>query len=175
VVLGNVLVPIAAEAVHGDSYTTCVTYASASLELETVCVEPGPCATLTIPQTWFEDDHPAITYTGSSDWHEYAHPAASAGHLKFSTQTGAVAEFTFHGTGLRWMLAGGPIAGRARVYLDGAYLATVDLYRPGLALLTLEKTGLALDTYTVAIEVAGTKHPLSTGYYVDIDAFEVVR
>ena len=60
------------------------------------------------------------------------------------------------------------------VCLDGGYVATADLYRPHLTLRTLEKTGLALDTHTAAIEDSGEKNPASTGYYVDIDALEVV-
>jgi hypothetical protein len=92
--------------------------------------------------------------------------------LEVAGRLGGTAVCHEAGTGLRWHLAAGPMAGNARVYLDAAYLGTVDLYGPSLTLVTLGKTGLALDTYTVSIEVAGTKNPSSTGYLVDIDALE---
>jgi len=127
---------------------------------------------LLVMQLWFEDDDARIIYTGT--WSELSHAAASAGHLKYSDETDATAELTFEGTGARWMLAVGPMAGKADVYLDGGYVVTVDLYRPSLRLLTLEKTGLAPGAHTGRIEVSGTKNPSSSNYYVDIDAFEVV-
>ncbi len=124
------------------------------------------------PQLWFEDDDPAVTYTGA--WSELAHPAATAGRLAYSGEMGATAEVIFWGSGLRWMVAKGPMAGEADVYLDGEYRTTVDLYRSGLKLVTLEKTGLAPGAHTLTIEVSGEKNPNSSNYFVDIDAFEVV-
>ncbi len=116
------------------------------------------------PQLWFEDDDPAITYIGA--WAPYNHPAASAGHLKYSGQTGARIEFCFYGTGVRWHTARGPMGGKAKVWLDGAGPLVVDLYRPSLQLVTLEKTGLPLGWHCVVIEV--------TEGIVAVDAFEVV-
>ncbi len=119
-----------------------------------------------------EDDDPAITYTGT--WQQHNHPAASAGHLTYSGETGATAEFTFDGTGLRWHVAKGPMGGKAKAWLDGAGPLLVDLYSPSLQLVTLERTGLPVDAHTVVIEVSGEKNPASSNYFVDIDAFEVV-
>ncbi len=132
----------------------------------------GEVVHLGIVQIWFEDDDPAISYTGT--WSQYNHPAASAGHVTYSGQTGATAELTFEGTGLRWHVAKGPMLGKARAWLDGAGPLLVDLYNPSLTLVTLEKTGLSLGTHTVKVEVSGQKNPSSSNYIVDIDAFEVV-
>ncbi len=115
---------------------------------------------------------PTIAYTGA--WHQYSHPAASAGHLTYSRQTGARAELAFYGTGLRWTLAMGPMAGKAGIYLDGAWLGTVDLYSPSPRLQTLTREGLPRALRTITIEVSGEKNPSSTDHFVDIDAFEVV-
>ena len=126
---------------------------------------------LGIVPNWHDDDDSEITYTGT--WWQLAHPAASAGHVAYSGETGATAELTFEGTGLRWHLAKGPMCGKAKVWLNGKGPLVVDLYSPNLQLVTLQKTGLPLDTHTVTIEVSGTKNPSSTGCFVDIDAFEV--
>ncbi len=122
--------------------------------------------------SWLEDDDPAITYAG--DWRQLSHPAASAGHLTYSSEAGASAGLTFDGTGLKWRAAMGPMAGKANVYLDGACLGRVDLYRSSPRLVALERTGMPLDSHTVTIEVSGEKNPSSSNYFVDIDAFEVV-
>ena len=51
----------------------------------------------------------------------------------------------------------------------------VDLYSLSPQYQTvLEKTGLSPGDHTVAIEVSGQKNPQSKGYYINIDAFEVV-
>ncbi|MDH4179267.1 MAG: S-layer homology domain-containing protein, partial [Armatimonadota bacterium] len=114
-------------------------------------------------QTWFEDDDPAIIYYGL--WREYSHPAASDGHAKYCGDAGARAYFNFYGTGLRCVVGMAPMAGKARVYLDGRYVATVDLYRPSLGLRTLGRTGLSLGPHTLVVQVSGLKNPSSSGYY----------
>jgi len=48
VALGDILVPIAAEALPGDTYSICMLSVGASLGTEEICVNPGPCATLTV-------------------------------------------------------------------------------------------------------------------------------
>ncbi|MCJ7749888.1 MAG: hypothetical protein MUQ65_02150, partial [Armatimonadetes bacterium] len=48
VALGDMLVPIAAEALVGDTYSPCMLSVGASLGTEEICVDPGSCATLTV-------------------------------------------------------------------------------------------------------------------------------
>ncbi len=127
-------------------------------------------AATSAPQTWFEDDDPAVTYVGT--WLQYDVPAASAGHLRYSDETGARAEFEFYGTGIGWRVAMGPMMGKARASLDGASV-TVDLYRQSAALTALARTGLPVGTHTLSIEVLGERNPSATGYYVTIDALQV--
>ncbi len=148
-----------------------------TLTISATCSGPDSLAdsdstTLTVVHTWIEDDDPAIAYSG--EWSQYNHPAASAGHVTYSGETSATAEITFEGTGLRWHVAKGPMAGKAKVWLDGAGPFMADLYLPSLTAVTLQKTGLPLTTHTLKIEVSGEKNPSSTNYFVDIDAFEVV-
>ncbi len=127
---------------------------------------------LCLKQVWIEDNDRVISYSGA--WSQYDHPAATAGHVTYSDQTGATAALSFEGTGLKWRVGMGPIGGMARVQLDGSPLGLVNLYRRSYSTRWLEKTGLPLGAHTVTIEVSGEKDPASTGYFVDIDAFEVV-
>ncbi len=86
-----------------------------------------------------------------------------------------MAELTFYGTGIRWLVGRGAVAGKADVHLDGAHIGRVDLHRSchdGRDSTWLERAGLSLDTHSAMIEVSGEKNPASAGYY--IDAFEVV-
>ncbi|NIR02554.1 MAG: hypothetical protein GTN78_20535, partial [Gemmatimonadales bacterium] len=92
----------------------------------------------------------------------------------YSDQTLARADFQFYGTGLRYRVGMGPVAGKASVWVDGMYLTTLDLYSPTYRLQTLAREGLPRALRTVSIVVTRTKNPNSSGYYVDIDAFEVV-
>ena len=126
-----------------------------------------------VQQLWLEENDPDIIYTGS--WSSYACPSCSGGALMYSNQTGAKAELTFNGTGIKWIVAKGPMMGKAKVYLDGVYMGLIDLYSPTIKYnQVLQKTGLAPGSHTVAIEVSGKKNVSATGTIINIDAFEVV-
>lgn len=121
----------------------------------------------------FEDYDPAITYTGT--WKNYTCPSCSAGVMKYSGQTGAKADFSFNGTGIKWIVTKANLLGKARVYLDGVNMGLVDLYSPTPKYkVVLAKAGLTPGNHTITIEVSGQKNPASAGSLIDIDAFEVV-
>ena len=122
-------------------------------------------------QTQFEDDNSAIACSGA--WAQYNHAAASAGHLKYSNQTGARAVMLFFGAGIKWQAARGPQMGKARIYLDGSVMGLVDLYRATQQLTVLQKTGLAAGPHLLIIEVSGQKNPASGGKVVTLDYLEV--
>ena len=124
-------------------------------------------------QTWSEEDDPAITYTGT--WNFLACNPCNNGFLKYSGQTGAKAEFSFYGTGIKWTTAKAPALGKAKIYFDGAYKGMVDLYRSTVQYpLVLGGSGIPPGNHTLTIEVSGQKNPGSSGYYTLIDAFEVM-
>ena len=124
-------------------------------------------------QTWFEEDDPAITYTGT--WNSLACNPCNNGFLKYSCQTGAKAGFSFYGTGIRWHTAKAPVLGKAKIFFDGVYKGMVDLYRsPVQYPLVLGGSGIPPGNHTLTIEVSGQKNPRSSGYYTVIDGFEVV-
>ncbi|HZX48581.1 MAG TPA: DUF1566 domain-containing protein [Nitrospirota bacterium] len=123
-------------------------------------------------QTWFEEDDPAITYTGT--WNSLACNPCNNGFLKYSGQTGATAEFSFYGTGIKWHTAKAPALGKAKIYFDGAYKGMVDLYRSTVQYpLVLGGSGIPPGNHTLTIEVSGQKNAGSSGYYTVIDGFEV--
>lgn len=123
--------------------------------------------------TLFEENDTLIFYTGP--WNNYTCAGCSGGGLKYSGQTGAKAQFSFKGTGIKWIVAKSSTLGKAKVTLDGQYLGLVDLYKSTTQLqVPLQKTGLVSGTHTIIIEVSGQKNAKSTGYLIDIDAFEVL-
>jgi hypothetical protein len=124
-------------------------------------------------QTWFEEDDPAIAYTGP--WKPLACAECSGGAQKAAAQRGATAEFTFTGTGIRWYLTKANLLGKARVVLDGVDLSFVDLFSPTPQYQQVwEKTDLSPGAHTLKIEVSGKKNPRSRGRAITLDALEVV-
>jgi alpha-amylase len=120
-----------------------------------------------------EEDNPGITYTGT--WNTYTSPSCSGGAMKYSGQEGAKAEFSFTGTGIKWIVTKATMMGKAKVYLDGGYMGLVDLYSSSPAFqVVLQKPGLAPGNHTLRLEVSGQKNLRATGYYINIDAFEVI-
>lgn len=139
-----------------------------------VTMDSDKTCTATFTKTWFEETDPAITYTGTWKVYEVC-PSCSGGSLKYSAQTGARADFSFTGTGIRWIVVKGPMMGKARVYLDGVNMGLVDLYSPTVTYqVILQKTGLEPVNHTLTLEVSGQKNPSATNTVINIDAFEVV-
>ena len=87
---------------------------------------------------------------------------------------GSRATFSFTGTSVSWIGLRGPQSGIARVYLDGAFQATVDLYSPSAfqavvyTVMTLANAG-----HTLAIEVTGQKNANASDTLIAVDAFDV--
>jgi hypothetical protein len=86
--------------------------------------------------SWFvphltEQSSTSITYSGT--WHAIANSYASGGSLRYSTAAGATATFSFTGSSVAWVAMRSPIRGSAKVYVDGVYRATVNLYASAFA------------------------------------------
>jgi hypothetical protein len=73
------------------------------------------------------DGSTAITY--ALGWKLAGYPSYSGHRATYATRTGASATFTFSGNGIAWYGPVGPTRGKARVYIDGKAVATVDLRR----------------------------------------------
>lgn len=153
--------------------------------------ESGPAA-VTYFGTWIQGDT-SLPYSGGTAAYSYAEldtgTVPSKDDPRYYTSVGIVgiggfgdegvttrAVFTFNGTGVTWIGFKGPQMGKANVYVDGKLMqAGVDAYSP------TEQTQVPLFTsavlraaiHTLAIEVRGDKHPLSSGVYIIVDAFDV--
>lgn len=68
----------------------------------------------------------AIAY--GPGWLRVGNTYASGGNVAYSTAAGASATFTFTGRAVSWVSAVGTSRGQAKVYIDGTYAHTVNLY-----------------------------------------------
>jgi hypothetical protein len=99
----------------------------------------------------------------------------SAGAALVSTTPGAQVSFSFTGTAIDWIGARGNQSGIARVSLDGAFVAEVDLYLPTeqIQAAVFTAAGLADTSHTLTIEGTGRQNALSQNALIVVDAFEV--
>jgi spore germination protein YaaH len=113
----------------------------------------------------------AVRWRG--DWNGASTSAFSAGSVRYSTDAGASFRTEFTGRGIAWVSTLGSSHGAARVYLDGALVATVGtsskatLHRR----IVFARTWSTVGTHTLRIVVVGTAGHAR----VDLDALEIVR
>jgi hypothetical protein len=129
---------------------------------------------VTTPGVMVQETDPSISY--GPGWvlgiRDHAYNQAITAE---SNTTGARATFTFTGTGISWVSARGPQTGKARVYIDGAFVTDIDTYAPTESPqhAIFSARGLSAGTHTLTMEVTG-KNPLSRDAWVLIDALVVV-
>jgi hypothetical protein len=127
----------------------------------------GPTFTLSV----YQESSTSIAYTGS--WIRVAWSSGYGGYESYATAAGASAKFSFTGRNVALTSPMFSTAGRAKIYVDGTYLKTIDLYASSLVarvvVLPLSWSSSASHTLTVTVE--GT----SGRPRVDVDAFLVAR
>ncbi len=109
-------------------------------------------------------------------WSRPYHSTYSGGYVRYASAAGATARFHFTASSVSWIAPKNVNCGKADVYVDGAYAATVDLYassyQPRQVVFT--RSGLLGSAiHSLEIRVLGSKHPDSDGTRVDVDAFVV--
>jgi hypothetical protein len=123
------------------------------------------------------DDNGAVSYTGT--WATGALAGAYGGAVHSSSLAGSTAGLStgFSGTGIGLVSTLGPDRGIAQITLDGAVVATVDLYAPTLQAgqVVWSAGGLPAGAHTVKVAVLGTQNAASTGARVDVDAFAAMK
>jgi hypothetical protein len=98
----------------------------------------------------------------------------SGGTAATSATAGARVSVTWTGTQIRWIGLRGPQAGIARVSLDGAFHAEVDLYSSAdVQGVVFEAIGLAAARHELTVEVTSARNPAATGNLIAVDAFDV--
>jgi hypothetical protein len=116
------------------------------------------------------DSSSAIHWSGS--WSFARHPSYLGGRVHSTTSQGATATISFSGSAIAWAGPVGPTRGKARVYLDGNLVATVDMYRSSFAARDIVfATNVSNGTHTLRIQVLGT----SGRPTVAVDGLYVIR
>jgi GH25 family lysozyme M1 (1,4-beta-N-acetylmuramidase) len=112
--------------------------------------------------------------SGTMAWRTVDISNASGGSVAITDTARASVSFSFRGTGVDWMTVRGPSQGRAAIYVDGAFVRTVDNYAdsptPNVARAI---TGLADGVHALQIVGLGESRPKASDALVTIDAFVV--
>lgn len=135
-------------------------------------VPPPATVTVTaVPLQRYAETAGTIVYRGA--WTLASHTSYAGRAVKYATQAGATASFTFSGKRIIWYGPVGPTRGQARIRVDGLYVKTVDLRTNAFTArrAIFSASWKASAKHTIVIEVVGNAgHP-----YVAIDEFAVGR
>ncbi|MBB4660939.1 hypothetical protein [Conexibacter arvalis] len=123
----------------------------------------------TVPEAVDSAD-PAITYTGT--WQTYTSPNDIGGSRVVGRTAGATATIPFEATRVQVIGAKASNLGKMEVAIDGAVVATVDLYSSsGIAPAVVFDSGpLEPGPHTMTLRVTGEKHPAASGFFIPFDA-----
>jgi hypothetical protein len=122
-----------------------------------------------IPVGLYEETASQIAYAGS--WMRVARSGASGGYVRLATSSTAVATATFRARAFAWIAPLGPTLGSATIYLDGALVGSVDLYRASASTrrIVYVASWPTSRRHVLEIHVSGTTgHP-----EIDLDAIAV--
>jgi hypothetical protein len=111
----------------------------------------------------------AILYAGA--WHGVRSATYFGKADEYSTSAGSTARFRFTGKAVAWVSSFGPTRGSVRVYLDGRFVATVNLYAPTTQFRRIAWTAVfaSSGSHVLTLRIVGTHgHPRG-----DVDAFLV--
>jgi hypothetical protein len=115
-----------------------------------------------------------IIYQGN--WKRIYHNDFSARTVTQSSANGAKALLSFVGTEISWVGTTSEAQGVANIYIDGHFKGQVDQYSAmrNLMVSSYSIKDLAFGPHTITVEVSGRKNPKSTGYRIEIDAFDIM-
>ena len=118
----------------------------------------------------YQESSSLIKYHGS--WGRVRTISASGGRTRFATHRNASVSLQFSGRAVGVIAPVGPTGGSVRLYVDGVYVSTINLYRSRVAprIVVAARAWSVSGVHTVTLVVIGTaRHPR-----VEIDAFAVV-
>jgi predicted extracellular nuclease len=114
---------------------------------------------------------PAIRYNNWQTTNERTN--AYGGLLYMNRIAGSSVKYTFTGTEVTWYMSLGNYFGKADVYIDGAFVRTVDQYSASKINRYGEFFGgLTAGTHTIEIRVRADRNAASTNNYITVDGFE---
>lgn len=122
-----------------------------------------------------DDNNGAITYSGTWSTSVPSGTGYSNNTGHFTTTSGSYSQYTFTGTNVVWSGVKGPDHGTADVYIDGVLDNSVNLYAANRFVNTeiYSKVGLTNGSHTIKIVARADKDSASTGYYVEVDRFNI--
>jgi subtilisin family serine protease len=125
----------------------------------------------TVTAVLLQDGTSLAKYSGT--WSLVSSSSASNGKLHSSTRAGASVEFKTTARAIAVVGRKGPGYGQAKVYVDGAYVQTINLYRSSTQskVVIFNKSWSTNGVHSVKLVVVGTSgHPR-----VEVDAFPILR
>ena len=124
-----------------------------------------------VTATLLQDSSSLAKYTGT--WSLVSSSSASNGKLHSTTRTGASVEFKTTARAIAVVGRKGPSNGQAKVYVDGAYVQTINLYRSSVQskVVVFNKSWPANGVHSVKLVVVGTAGHAR----VEVDAFAFLR
>ena len=132
---------------------------------------PGFIAGNTVRIVTFQNTNSAIKY--SAGWNRLRSPGTSGGTINSTSKKNASAKLTFTGRQIAWVASKSALRGKARVYIDGKLVKTVDLHSKTLQRRRVVYTrGWATDgSHTIRIvNLATSGRPA-----IDIDSLLALR
>jgi hypothetical protein len=124
--------------------------------------------------TLLQENASGLAYSGT--WQRVALSGASGGYVRYASAAGRSAMLSFAGTSIGFVSTLGPARGIAEIWLDGQFVASVDLYaasQTSRAVVWASPAPLSPGTHTLQVRVTGTRNPSATKNRIDLDAFLV--
>jgi hypothetical protein len=121
-----------------------------------------------------EQTDPAAQYSGA--WYTTSSGMHSGGSAVLALDAGARVEFSFNGTGAKWIAFRDAWSGIAKVYVDGVFKSEIDMYSAADSKQAVLYTTpeLPSGSHVLTIEVTGRKSSSSGGAWIWVDAFDVL-
>jgi hypothetical protein len=102
-----------------------------------------------------QDSSSSVTYAGK--WTTASNSNASGGTTRYSKTRGATATISFTGRAVAWVAPVGTRMGKAKLYLDGVLITTVDLRATARSrVLVFSRTWATRAAHTIRIKVLAT-------------------
>lgn len=127
-----------------------------------------------VRQRWGYVDDKDSSLTYSSGWSNWNDSQDFKGSEKFTNRMGDYVQYSFTGSGVRYLSMKQPNMGKVDVYIDGALAQSgIDAYASTVTkqVVLFEKTDLAAGPHTIKVVCAGTKNTASSNTVCAPDAF----
>lgn len=131
----------------------------------------GPAIGPVVSPRLYSDSSSLAKY--GSGWRTVASAGATGGTLHRASKRGASMTFTFTGRAVGLVAPKGASRGKVKVYVDGSYVSTVNLYRSSAIskVVVFSRSWTTSASHRIRLVVVGTAgHPR-----VDVDGFVVIR